>query len=147
MEKEIEIQFNRIVDLIVNIQNVNRADLYTETRIADVVLARQMIWSISKDLFGIRVTMKEMGRRFGGRNHSTVVIGIKAVHNYIETDRKFRFKYDQIRDMAKVKCLTARKTKHKHITEKLEEILRFNDPVNIKIGIREIIQAQKLSTM
>ena len=42
------------------------------------------------------ITLKEIGSFLGGRDHSTVIHGIKTAGDLIETDKQFREEYKRL---------------------------------------------------
>ena len=44
----------------------------------------------------IDVTLQELGRYFAGRDHSTILHGIRTIDEKMKTDSELRFQYDQI---------------------------------------------------
>lgn len=58
------------------------------TRKREAVQARQVAMYFAKQY--TKHSLKTIGLKFGGRDHSTVIHGIQAVENQIETDAKFR---------------------------------------------------------
>lgn len=64
------------------------------TRKREVVQARQVAMYFSKQL--TKHSLKAIGLKFGGRDHSTVIHGVQSVENQMETDTKFRDIVDEI---------------------------------------------------
>ena len=58
------------------------------TRKREVVQARQVAMYFSKEI--TKHSLKTIGLHFGGRDHSTVIHGIRSVEDQIETDPSFR---------------------------------------------------------
>ena len=66
-----------------------------KTRKREVVQARQVAMYFCKQLTAH--ALKEIGQRFGGRDHSTVIHAIQSVEDGIETDPRFRETLDEVR--------------------------------------------------
>jgi len=64
--------------------NVSRADLLSSRRTANVVRPRQVAMYLAK-LLTLR-SLPEIGRRFGGRDHTTVLHAVRKIENLVTTD-------------------------------------------------------------
>jgi len=67
--------------------NVSRADLLSSRRTANVVRPRQVAMYLAKVLT-LR-SLPEIGRRFGGRDHTTVLHAVRKIENLAGTDSAF----------------------------------------------------------
>jgi chromosomal replication initiator protein len=66
--------------------NVAKADLLSPRRARNVVVPRQIGMYLSKKLTSR--SLPEIGRRFGGRDHSTVLHAVRKIDDQIRTDEK-----------------------------------------------------------
>jgi chromosomal replication initiator protein len=64
--------------------NVSRADLLSSRRTANVVRPRQVAMYLAKTLT-LR-SLPEIGRRFGGRDHTTVLHAVRKIESLVNTD-------------------------------------------------------------
>jgi chromosomal replication initiator protein len=64
--------------------NVSRADLLSSRRTANVVRPRQIAMFLAKTLT-LR-SLPEIGRRFGGRDHTTVLHAVRKIENLVHND-------------------------------------------------------------
>jgi chromosomal replication initiator protein len=64
--------------------NVSRADLLSSRRTANVVRPRQIAMFLAKTLT-LR-SLPEIGRRFGGRDHTTVLHAVRKIENLVNND-------------------------------------------------------------
>jgi len=64
--------------------NVSRADLLSSRRTANVVRPRQVAMYLAKTLT-LR-SLPEIGRRFGGRDHTTVLHAVRKIENLVNKD-------------------------------------------------------------
>ncbi|MCZ7659702.1 MAG: chromosomal replication initiator protein DnaA [Xanthobacteraceae bacterium] len=64
--------------------NVSRADLLSSRRTANVVRPRQIAMYLAKTLT-LR-SLPEIGRRFGGRDHTTVLHAVRKIENLVDQD-------------------------------------------------------------
>jgi len=67
--------------------NVSRADLLSSRRTANVVRPRQVAMYLAKTLT-LR-SLPEIGRRFGGRDHTTVLHAVRKIENLVGNDSAF----------------------------------------------------------
>lgn len=65
--------------------NVTRADILSQRRTANVVKPRQIAMYLAKVLT-LR-SLPEIGRRFGGRDHTTVLHAVRKIERLLPTDR------------------------------------------------------------
>ena len=71
--------------------------LREKTRRREVVLARQVAMYFAKQL--TTRSLKDIGGRFGGRDHSTVIHAINTVEDQMSTDARFREQVDGLRHL------------------------------------------------
>jgi hypothetical protein len=71
-------------EVIKEFPQVTMKDLYSARRLARVVLPRQIAMYLSKTLT-IR-SLPDIGRRFGGRDHTTVLHSVRKIERLVETD-------------------------------------------------------------
>ena len=71
------VKIEDIQKLVANHYHVSRADLLSARRTATVVLPRQIAMYLSKSLT-LR-SLPEIGRRFGGRDHTTVLHAVRKI--------------------------------------------------------------------
>jgi len=74
--------------------NVTTADLTSRKRTQSIVLPRQIAMYLSRKL--LDVSLPDVGKHFGGRDHSTVIHSCEKIANEIETDTKLR---DTVNDL------------------------------------------------
>jgi chromosomal replication initiator protein len=77
--------------------NVSRADLLSSRRTAAVVMPRQIAMYLAKSLT-LR-SLPEIGRRFGGRDHTTVLHAVRKIDNLVNNDSALREEIDILKRM------------------------------------------------
>ncbi len=77
--------------------NVSRADLLSSRRTAAVVMPRQIAMYLAKSLT-LR-SLPEIGRRFGGRDHTTVLHAVRKIDNLCNNDSALREEIDVLKRM------------------------------------------------
>lgn len=76
-----------IQEIVARHYHVRPSDICSSRRTADVVRPRQVAMYLAKTLT-LR-SLPEIGRRFGGRDHTTAIHAIKKISGMIETDATF----------------------------------------------------------
>ena len=79
------VRIEDIQKLVAARYNVSRADILSDRRTAAVVKPRQIAMYLAKSLT-LR-SLPEIGRRFGGRDHTTVLHAVRKIEKAIEGDR------------------------------------------------------------
>lgn len=140
MTKNTSDNINKIINCVCNYYGVEHRELNENKRLRRLVLPRQMIWSISKELLGNKATLEDLGSMIASRKHCTVLIAIKSVTDQRQVDKEFDRVYtDLLEQCRSIISIRNREDKQKPITERLNEVLRYKEANNIKIALREII--------
>ena len=79
-----------IKNVCANLINIEPEILGAKTRKREIVEARQIAMTLTKLNTGL--TLKNIGLRYGGRDHSTVIHALQTVHDLVETDKGFKQK-------------------------------------------------------
>lgn len=79
-----KVKIEDIQKLVANHYNVSRADLLSSRRTASVVRPRQIAMFLSKTL--TPRSLPEIGRRFGGRDHTTVLHAVRKIEGLSSSD-------------------------------------------------------------
>lgn len=67
--------------------NLKLADLYSSRRIKSIALPRQIAMYLSKSLTS--KSLADIGKKFGGKDHTTVIHASKKIQELIDTDQDF----------------------------------------------------------
>ncbi len=86
MSKEVSIA--NIQKIISDFFNISIDHITGKTRKRNVVVARQLGMYFAKNMTDI--SLKEIGRQFGNRDHTTVLHSIKTINNLLDTDVLFK---------------------------------------------------------
>jgi chromosomal replication initiator protein len=78
------VKIDDIQKLVASHYNVSRADILSSRRTANVVLPRQIAMYLSKVL--TPRSLPEIGRRFGGRDHTTVLHAVRKIEELVSKD-------------------------------------------------------------
>lgn len=75
---------------------ISKLDMISQRRTKDIVHPRQIAMYLAKALTG--KSLPEIGRRFGGRDHTTVLHAVNKIHDRLDFDE------DDRRDVALIKA-------------------------------------------
>ncbi|WP_245282450.1 MULTISPECIES: chromosomal replication initiator protein DnaA [Hyphomicrobiales] len=91
------VKIEDIQKLVATRYNVSRADILSERRTAAVVKPRQIAMYLAKAL--TPRSLPEIGRRFGGRDHTTVLHAVRKIEKAIAEDRTLHDEVDLLKRM------------------------------------------------
>jgi chromosomal replication initiator protein len=91
------IKIEEIQRMVARHFNVSRADMLSARRTANVVRPRQIAMYLAKTLT-LR-SLPEIGRRFGGRDHTTVLHAVRKIETLADKDQALADELDVIRRM------------------------------------------------
>jgi chromosomal replication initiator protein len=77
--------------------NIRLADMHSPRRVQHVAQARQIAMYLSKELTS--KSFPEIGRKFGGRDHTTVMHAVRKVKEIMDTDPTMAEDVDLLRRM------------------------------------------------
>ncbi|BBF92094.1 chromosomal replication initiator protein DnaA [Blastochloris tepida] len=81
------VRIEDIIRLVAEHSGISKQDILSSRRTANVVLPRQVAMYLAKTLT-LR-SLPEIGRRFGGRDHTTVLHAVRKIEEKVKTDRAF----------------------------------------------------------
>ncbi|MDR0222789.1 MAG: chromosomal replication initiator protein DnaA [Oscillospiraceae bacterium] len=90
----VPVTVDRIINEVANIYNVTPEEIRSQKRSAQISTARQIAIFVVNKTTGISYT--EIGKEFGGRDHSTIVYAINKVKNIIQRDKSYRATIDDL---------------------------------------------------
>lgn len=90
---------DKILQKVASYFNVKVKDLCSQRRLQQIVLPRQVAMYLIKKYTD--VPLVEIGRRFGGKDHSTVIYGIRKVEQKLEKDPLFRSMVEELEKQLK----------------------------------------------
>lgn len=79
------VKIDDIQKLVASHYNISRADILSSRRTANVVRPRQIAMYLSK-VMTLR-SLPEIGRRFGGRDHTTVLHAVRKIEELVSKDK------------------------------------------------------------
>lgn len=88
------ITIENIQRIVADYYNIKLTDLKSKSRSRSVARPRQMAMALAKELTSH--SLPEIGREFGGRDHTTVIHACKTINELCETDSSFREDYTHL---------------------------------------------------
>lgn len=95
--KEKVITVDYIQGVVAKYYNIDKNDFKVQRRSGDIAFPRQIAMFLAKQLTG--QPLVEIGKAFGGRDHTTVIYAINKIESIIKTDPNTRTIVDNIRKM------------------------------------------------
>ena len=80
-----------------NYYNLDQNDFKIQRKTSDIAFPRQIAMYLSKQLTGL--SLKDIGKEFGGKDHSTVIYAIKKVEDEMKLNPNTKIIVDNIRKM------------------------------------------------
>lgn len=93
---------DRIMGLVADDFGLTVPALLEDKRTHARVVPRQVAMWLCRTI--TRQTFEDIGRRFAGRHHGTVLCAMAAVKGYLDTDPRFKARLGRLLDQAKVLC-------------------------------------------
>ena len=91
------VKIEDIQKLVASHYSVSRADILSSRRTAAVVKPRQVAMFLAKTL--TRARLPEIGRRFGGRDHTTVLHAVRKIETLLQSDPALRDELELLKRM------------------------------------------------
>ena len=88
---------SRIQKIVADYFKISIEDLKSKKRNADIAFPRQIAMYLSKQLTGL--SLKDIGKEFGGKDHSTVIYAIKKVEDEMKLNPNTKTIVDNIKKM------------------------------------------------
>lgn len=81
-----EITISKVQKIVSQFYGITTSDIISSSRQRSVSRPRQIAMYLAKNM--TRESLPEIGRKFGGKNHATVIHSVKQIEKIIETDSK-----------------------------------------------------------
>ena len=92
-----------IKEYVAKYYNLTRENLESKTRKHEIALARQMAMYLAKQL--TELSLKSIGKSFGGRDHSTVLHSCATIENYLNKNNAVKKAYESLFSKLKKKAV------------------------------------------
>ena len=89
----------RIINVVADYYGVSVSQLTGKGRPGNVTLPRHICWYLIKTMLG--TSYEKIGYLFGGKDHSTVMSGVKKVENELKTNTLIQNAIDDIKKQLK----------------------------------------------
>ncbi len=96
IEQNREISIESIQKIVANHFNIKTAELKSSKRLKTLVLPRQVAMYISRKMTSS--SFPEIGNRFGGKDHSTIIHAIKKIEQKMEEDIQLKTTVERLMD-------------------------------------------------
>ena len=86
----------KIIDAVALHFDINKEDLLRKNRRKEIAMPRQLIMYLLRTK--LQQSFPEIGRRLGGRDHTTVMYAVDKIERKLKTSQEFKEKLDMITD-------------------------------------------------
>lgn len=86
---------SEIIRAVCDFYNITKANITSNSRTIKFTLPRQVAYFLSREL--TRLSLPEIGRRMGGRDHTSVLHGFRKIEGLLKTDEILRDDLDVLR--------------------------------------------------
>lgn len=94
-EKIITVEY--IQEVVAKYYNISPNDFKIQRKTSDIAFPRQIAMYLSKQLTGI--SLKDIGREFGGKDHSTIIYAINKIESILNVDPNTKIIVENIKKM------------------------------------------------
>jgi chromosomal replication initiation ATPase DnaA len=95
-----ELKIDNIQRVVARQYNVSRTALLSSRRTAEVVLPRQIAMYLAKTL--TMRSLPEIGRRFGGRDHTTVLHSVRRIETLVSKDTALSENVEVLKQLCRI---------------------------------------------
>jgi chromosomal replication initiator protein len=95
VEKNKEVTIEIIQKNVADYFNIKISDLKSEKRLKNLVVPRQIAIYLSREL--TKASYPEIGEKFGGKDHSTIIHSVKKISKLVDSDQELKNNIDSIR--------------------------------------------------
>jgi len=94
IENNKEITIDRIQKSVAEYYQIKTTDIKSQKRLKNIVLPRQIAMYISRNMTNL--SYPEIGEKFGGKDHSTVIHAIKKIEEKMSLDMSFKMTVEKL---------------------------------------------------
>lgn len=132
-----EDKINKIIEIVCKYYRIDVNSIALRSRKTEIREPRQVIHYKCKKLFNDGISLSNIGRIAGNKDHTTVLHSIKTIAKDSESNKIFKSKIESIENRCKL-ALNIYK-EDKSITDELKDVIYMSNKVNMHIKLREII--------
>ena len=100
--RKISISVDLITKIVCEELTIDENKVRDKTRKQEIVIARQLSMYLAKEM--TRISLKNVGLYFGGRDHSTVIHACTSIQNLIDTSESFAGTVKSIQNKIELSC-------------------------------------------
>ena len=97
VEKSRDISVEEIQKTVATYFNIKVSELRSAKRVKNLVLPRQIAMYLSRQLTSF--SFPDIGEKFGGKDHSTIIYAIKKMEKQMEEDVQLKTSIESVRAM------------------------------------------------
>ena len=97
VDKTREVTVEEIQKIVANHYNLKVADLRSAKRLKALITPRQIAMYLSRQLTDC--SYPEIGERFGGKDHSTIIHAIRKIEKNLKEDLNLRVSIDTLKNI------------------------------------------------
>ncbi len=84
--------YSALVDRVAEYYTISVADLKSDSRKKEIVIARQLLMMLAKHHF--KWTFEKIGDFFGGKNHASVIYAVNTIEKKLKIDKNIKHDYN-----------------------------------------------------
>jgi chromosomal replication initiator protein len=88
VEKNKDVTIEMIQKYVADYFNIKTSDLKSEKRLKNLVIPRQIAIYLCREL--TKASFPEIGDKFGGKDHSTIIHSVKKITRLLESDLELK---------------------------------------------------------
>jgi hypothetical protein len=86
-----------ITDVVCSVTNLTFDKISSSTRVREIIFARYHCFALEREYTS--KSLKNIGMKYGKKDHSTVIHGLNEFHNLYQYDSVFRKTHDKIKEL------------------------------------------------
>lgn len=79
-----------IIKYICNYYNVSVEEMQSKSRYEECVNTRHIISYVLSTIYHKKISLRDIGLFIGGKNHASVIHGIRAIKDFMDVDKNFK---------------------------------------------------------
>lgn len=83
-KKTVVVSWQKVCEVVASYYDLKTADLVGQSRLRQIAFARQMAMTLCRSM--LQMSLPEIGRVFGGRDHSTVISSLRKIEEHKRLD-------------------------------------------------------------
>jgi len=88
---------NDIIQVIENYYSLPPGAVHFKIRKREIVIARQLSHYFTREVFKRELSLADIGKLIGNKDHATILNSIRAINDSLDTDKSFVLQVEEIR--------------------------------------------------